>query len=28
MLILAFRTLILYFLVILVMRIMGKPQIG
>lgn len=28
MLILAFRTLILYFLVVLVMRIMGKPQIG
>lgn len=28
MLILAFRTLILYLLVVLVMRIMGKPQIG
>jgi len=28
MLILALRTIILYFLVILVMRIMGKPQIG
>lgn len=28
MLILALRTLILYFLVIIVMRIMGKPQIG
>lgn len=28
MLILAVRTLILYFLVVLVMRIMGKPQIG
>lgn len=28
MLILAFRTLILYFFVVLVMRIMGKPQIG
>jgi len=28
MLILAIRTIILYFLVVLVMRIMGKPQIG